>query len=163
MATPYTRWEVFYQKLSLIFHAIVAITMLPFVWLLLNLDKKQPEEITQDPVVIALFLAVCASLTATGFLYKKKQIVEARYQHSLRLKLIVYQRILVVMYLLLEGAAIFSTMAFYLTANFLFVAMYVLVLFVFTLGRPHIQRTCGELMLSNEERTILSGDGIIPE
>lgn len=161
--SAFKNWPDYQKRLNLIFHTIVAITMLPFVWLLLKTDGAPREGLTQDPVVLVLFLAVCISLTLTGFLYKKKQMGEAIHQPELRQKLIVYQRILVVMYVFLESAAVFSTLAFYLTANYLFVLMYVIVLFVFTLGRPHLARTCTELHLSSADRGLLTDGGTIPE
>jgi len=161
--STFKNWSDYHKRLNLIFHTIVAVTMLPFVWLLLEMDANQGGGISNDPVVLVLFMAVCLSLTATGFLYKKKQIIEAINQSTLRLKLIVYQRVLVVMYMLLEGAAVFATLAFYLTANYLFVLVYIIVLFVFSLGRPHLERTCHELLLDNSERALLIEKGEIPE
>jgi len=148
-------WKDYHHRLNLIFHAIVAVTMLPFVWLFLEIDTDRRTGMLIDPVLIGLFIAVCASLATTSFIYKKRQLTEAVHQPSLRQKLVAYQRILVVYYMLLEGAAIFATLAFYLTANYLFVVVYIFILFVFSLGRPHLERTCRELYLSKSEREIL--------
>jgi hypothetical protein len=153
--STFKNWTDYHHRLNLIFHAIVAVTMLPFVWLFLEIDTDRRSGAMTDPVLIGLFIAICTSLTVTAFIYKKKQITEAINQSTLRQKMIVYQRVLVVNYLLLEGAAIFATLAFYLTANYLFAVIYIFILFVFSLGRPHLDKACRDLYLNMSEREIL--------
>lgn len=151
----FKNWTDYHQRLNLIFHAIVAVTMLPFVWLFLEIDTARRSGVFNDPVVLVLFLLVCISLSATSFLYKKKQLEGISSTDPLREKLIAYQRVLVVTYALLEGAAIFATVAFYLTGNYLFVLVYFFILFVFSLSRPNIDRTVRELKLSKMDRETL--------
>jgi len=148
-------WTDYHHRLNLIFHAIVAVTMLPFVWLLLEIDANARKGIVDDNFVVILFLLVCLSLTGTAYVFKKKQLEEAGKKESLRAKLDSYLRVLIANYALLEGAALFATLAFYLTASYVFVIVYIFVLFVFSLSRPNLERTCRELFLDKEDRELL--------
>lgn len=153
--STFKNWTDYQQRLNFIFHAIVAVTMLPFVWLYLEIDTERREGAFDDPVVLILFLLICISLTGTSFLYKKKQLEAIMPSNTLREKLISYQRIMVVTYALIEGAAVFATIAFYLTANYLFVLVYIFTLFAFSMGRPSVDRISRELKLSKENREML--------
>ena len=148
-------WTDYHHKLNLIFHAIVAITMLPFVWLFLEIDSNEQNGIIIDIAIVTLFTLVCLSLTGTAYIYKKKQLEGVRNKSGLRIKLEMYLWVLIVNYALLEGGALFATLAFYLTANYVFVVVYLLILFVFSLSRPNLDRTCRELYLNKEERELL--------
>lgn len=148
-------WTDYHHRLNLIFHAIVAMTMLPFVWLFLEIDANGRQGIFTDVVVVALFLLVCLSLTGTAYMYKKKQLDEAGKKATLRKKLETYLRVQIVNYALLEGAALFATLAFYITASYFFVVIYLFILFVFSMNRPNLERVSRELYLNKEERTIL--------
>ena len=155
-------WTDFHHRLNLIFHAIVAVTMLPFVWLFLEVDANGKEGVLTDSVVVVLFLMVCLSLTGTAYMYKKKQLEEAGKKSNLRAKLDAYLRVQVANYALLEGAALFATLAFYLTASYIFVVVYIFILFVFSLSRPNLERACRELYLDKEERELLVDRKEIP-
>ncbi|MEQ9230789.1 MAG: hypothetical protein RIF46_08890 [Cyclobacteriaceae bacterium] len=161
--SSFKNWSEFHQRLNLIFHAIVAITMLPFVWLYLEIDSGNRSGLISDSVVTVLFVIISLSLASTAYLYRKKQLSETLTRPSLRSKLEAYMKLQIVSYALLEGSALFSTIAFYLTANYLFVVIYVAVLFVFSLFRPQLDRTCRELKLNNEERNLLAERTDIPE
>ncbi len=156
-------WTDYHHRLNLIFHAIVAITMLPFVWLFLEIDANGREGLLTDIVVILLFLLVCLSLTLTAFIYKKKHLKEAAGNSTLRSKLEAYLRVQIVNYALLEGSALFATLAFFLTASYLFVVAYILVLFVFSMNRPNLDRVSRELFLSKKERELLIDRKEIPQ
>ena len=63
--------------------------------------------------------------------------------------------VLLITYALLEGAALFATIAFFLTANYLFVVGYVVILFVFSIYRPKVDNAVQDLGLSDEEKQVL--------
>ena len=155
-------WTDYHHKLNLIFHAIVAITMLPFVWLFLEIDGKGRGGVITDVAIVLLFTLVSLSLTGTAYIYKKKQLEEVANKSGLRIKLDAYLRVLIANYALLEGGALFATLAFYLTASYVFVVVYLFILFVFSLSRPNLDRTCRELFLNKEERDLLSDLKEIP-
>ncbi len=154
--SSFKNWADYHQRLNLIFHGIVAMTMLPFVWLYLEIDSGNRGGVIDDSVVLVLFLIICLSLAATAYIYRSKQLIEALSKLTLRSKLESYMRLQIVSYALLEGSALFATIAFYLTANYLFVVVYIAVLFVFSLFRPQLDRTCRELKLNSEQRSILA-------
>ena len=156
-------WTDYHHRLNLIFHAIVAVTMLPFVWLFLETDANGREGLLEDSFLIILFLLVCLGLTGTAYMYKKKQLEEINRESILRIKLETYLRIQVVNYALLEGAALFATLAFYLTASYIFVVGYIFILFIFSLGRPNLDRVSRELYLTKEERELLADRKEIPK
>ena len=160
--STFKTWTDYHHKLNLIFHAIVAITMLPFVWLFLEIDSKGRDGVITDVSVVVLFALVCLSLTGTAYIYKKKQLEEVGKKSGLRIKLDSYLRVLIANYALLEGGALFATLAFYLTASYVFVVVYLFILFVFSLSRPNLDRTCRELFLNKEERDLLGDLKEIP-
>ena len=161
--SSFKNWTDYQQRLNFIFHAIVAVTMLPFVWLYLEIDTDRREGVFDDPVILILFLLICISLSLTSFLYKKKQLETIPNSNSMRDKLINYQRIMIVAYALIEGAALFATIAFYLTANYVFVLVYISTLFAFSLGRPSLDRISRDLKLSKENREVLINRDPIPD
>lgn len=155
-------WTDYHHRLNLLFHAIVAVTMLPFVWLFLEVDANGREAVVSDIVVTILFLLICLSLAGTAHIFKKKQLTDASQKSTLRLKLDSYLRIQLANYALLEGSALFATLAFYLTASYVFVVVYIFLLFVFSLSRPNLERTCRELSIDKEEKDLLADRKDIP-
>ena len=153
--SAFKTWTDYHHKLNLIFHAIVAVTMLPFVWLFLEIDSNGQTGVISDIASIVLFALVSLSLTGAAYIYKKKCLEEIGRKSDLRAKLEAYLKILVVNYALLEGGALFATLAFYLTASYVFVVVYLFILLVFSLSRPNLDRTCRELYLNKEERALL--------
>ncbi len=154
-------WTDYHHRLNLIFHAIVAITMIPFVWLYLEIDTGKRMELTDDSIVLILFFLVSGSLIATSFLYKKKQLAFVDPSRSLREKLEEYFKVLLVSYALLEVSAVFATLAFFITANYLFVLIYIISLFVFSIYRPKIENAVRDLGLSEKEKKILINREVI--
>lgn len=87
---------------------------------------------------------------------------EATTIESLREKLEVYSKLQTISFALLEGAALFATIGFFLTASYLFVVIYIAVLFVLSLTRPQLERTCKDLKLKKEDRNLLADRLDIP-
>lgn len=155
MAT-FKTWTDYQHRINLLFHAIVAITMLPFVWLYLEIDTKQRLGAYSDPVLVILFVAICFSLIWTARVVKKRQLTEMNVAETLRKKLEAYKRVLLIHYLFLEAAAAMATLGFYLSASYWFVVIYLFILFLFSLNRPHLDRTVRDLKLDQNEKKALA-------
>jgi len=129
--------------------------LLPFIWLLMEVQSAKHQALTKDPFVIILFSAIAIVLVAMAYMYKKRQLSLATYKETLRQKLDAYLSAQIIHFALLEGSALFATIALYLTANYLFIVIYLVTLFLFSLSRPSLERTNRELQLNKEERTVL--------
>lgn len=158
----FKNWTEYHHRLNLTFHAIVALTMIPFVWLYLEIDSGERTQIFDDLVILILFLLVSSSLIATSFIYKINQLKLIDRTVSLREKLIAYFKVLLITYALLETSAVFATLAFYLTANYLFVIVYLISLFVFSVYRPKVETAVRDLNLNDREKNILINRSTIP-
>jgi hypothetical protein len=154
--STYKNWTEYHHKINLIFHGIVAITMLPFIWLLMESQTSQLAVVSNDPVIIIFFGLTCIVLSAVAYMYKKRNLPGAVNQEQLRSKLDSYTTTLIIHFAFLEGAALLSTLALYLTSHTLFIVLYILILFVFSLSRPNMDRTFRELQLNRQEREIIS-------
>jgi hypothetical protein len=149
-------WTDYHHRINLVFHAIVAFTLLPFTWIFLQIDSATREKLTQDWFIMFLLALPSLSLAFTADVVGKKLVGEAVAKPTLREKLDAYFRAQVVMYAMLETGAIFATIAFYITTHYLFVVVYVLLLFVFSLKRPTLDKVSRELLLPKAEREVLA-------
>lgn len=149
MATPYTRWEVFYQKLSLIFHAIVAVTMIPFAWAFLETQREFSEPIIpQFPwlwLPEGVLILAAAALVWLAHQRNKRLLWQVRQEAAIPEKLRVYLRTKKYQYALLEAAAALAFLGLFLTHHQLFTVLYLLVLFLFSLARPHFDKIAREI------------------
>ena len=129
--------------------------MLPFLWLFLEIDANGREALVEDQFFTVLFLVICAGVMICASYYRKIQNQSASRLTELNAKMEAYFRVQVVTFLILEGAAIMATLAFYFTASYLFVLAYFFILFLFSVARPTLDRVSRNLMLSKDEITQL--------
>ncbi|GGF34648.1 hypothetical protein [Echinicola rosea] len=94
---------------------------------------------------------VLAGIAGSNLLFRK-QLAKLIETDTLKVKLTGYLSSLVIKYALLEIPAMLSIVAYFITANYLFLGMAVVVLIVFVLDRPSMGRTITDLQLSMAER-----------
>lgn len=150
-----TNWDRFYQKLNMIFHSVIAITMIPFAWIFLETEKGggaspilQGNTLT---VIQAILIALAAAIIGYSRSFGNRMLIKTHQQESIPDKLKAYLQGKVKYYLLLESGAVLAVLGLYLTKNHLFSLIYVLVLFVFSLGRPSFDKVSRETGIRQNE------------
>ena len=152
-------WEEFYRKLHTYFNGIIAISLLPFVFLFLELDTgeavaaKVPDSwntwliiLLTIPIAIILFITHRRSVLAIG------QIDEST---PLKDKLTRYLQIQTKRFLMMEVASVLCVAGLYFSNNYLFVFIYVFILFLFSLIRPAYDSIVRQLKLTKKERAVI--------
>lgn len=151
----YTKWERFYQKLNMIFHGIVASTMIPFAWAFLETQKEFPEGPLLDRSFVLVFeigvIAVAAILIIYSHFSAKNGLEKVWREAGIEAKLSVYLQEKVKLYALLELAALLGFVGLYLTKEHLFTVVYLVVLFIFSLRRPSFDRVARETRIRSKE------------
>lgn len=155
MGAKYNNWERFYQKLNMIFHGIIASSLIPFAWVFLETQKEFPEgplvEGTNATILKTLLVIGCAALLAYSRAFRQKVLKKMRSIETMENKLRPYLSIKSKHYALIESVAILSLVGLYLTKDHLFTAVYVIVLFMFSLERPAFDRVARELNVKEKD------------
>ncbi|AWW30498.1 hypothetical protein DN752_10385 [Echinicola strongylocentroti] len=94
---------------------------------------------------------VFAGIAGSNLLFRK-QLAKLMGTAELKAKLGGYLSSLVIKYALLEMPAMLSIVAYFITANYLFLGTAVVVLIVFILDRPSMGKAVADLQLSVAER-----------
>ncbi|QDH78688.1 hypothetical protein FKX85_06420 [Echinicola soli] len=94
---------------------------------------------------------VLAGIAGSNLLFRK-QLAKLIETSELKAKLIGYLSSLMIKYALLEIPSMLSIVAYFITANYLFLGMAVVVLVVFILDRPSMGKAITDLRLSGIER-----------
>ena len=132
----------------MIFHGIIASTMIPFAWVFLETQKEFPDgplvSGTPGMVLNAVLVILSAGLIGLSQYLGRKSITKIRQQDQIREKLNVYLSEKIVLYAILESAALLSLVGLYLSKQHVFTVIYLIVLFVFSLQRPSFDRVSRE-------------------
>ncbi|UCS94643.1 hypothetical protein KZP23_06415 [Echinicola marina] len=94
---------------------------------------------------------VLASIFGSG-IYFKKQLIKHKQCKSLKDKLTGYITALVLKYAMLEVPAIMAIVAYFVSADILFLGLAGILIIIFLLHKPSQSKTIAELSLSPEER-----------
>jgi len=147
------------HKINNLFHVLVAIPLLGFVYLYLEsqVGRIQPLINNPDTVLILHYILPLIIMVDSGiaFLVTKKSLTVFPNDDKLMEKLSVYYRISLVKYVILEGAAIVSVIGYYLTLSKVYVGFYVVLLMIFSINRPTVYRISRDLKLEGEEKDIV--------
>jgi hypothetical protein len=120
-------------------------------------DDKTLEKLLLIMVVFFSFAEVFAS----QFLFKMR-LKECNKQSNFKDKLFCYRSALIVKFALVEGAAFFVIVAYFLTGNLLFLGFLILLLLVFLYYKPTLDKLRNDLQLSAaEENIIYNQDAVI--
>ncbi len=161
MNPDFNNWSSFYKKLTLIFNAIVAFSLLPFAFLYLELEKyRRPTYFTGVELLVfeglcLIVIGVILFWAHTGF---KKSLRDQDKEQGLKSKLIFYYRIAIKRYIIYELAAIICLAATYFAQELFFAVVYIFILFILSLARPKYDNVVMHLQLNEEEKQILTKD-----
>ena len=151
----YNKWEKFYNQLSLVFHGVIAVSLIPFGWAFLETQREFP-----DPPMIegSLFdtikwvlILLSLGIMVSSFLYSRNLIFQSGREKNISELLKVYKDKKLVDYAILESASLVAFLGLLITKDQLFSFLYVAILFMFSFKRPTYDRVTSELGLSDSE------------
>lgn len=167
MKREFRNWSEFYQRISFLFNAIIAFTLLPFGWVYLELVEEESKEAIIGGDLLWVFNALFLSGVAIVLYLAQQQFVRSMKSlsksQSIRSKLKAYYTFSIRKYVFNEFAAILALVATYLSQQILFAIVYIFILFIFSLSRPKFDRVVQQLSLSKEEEEILAKSDELPE
>ncbi|MEQ8240772.1 MAG: hypothetical protein RIA69_16250 [Cyclobacteriaceae bacterium] len=154
MANHYTKWERYFHKLNIIFHGIVAISMIPFAYSFLETQKdfaSAPYFAGEEAMILKFTLiGISLALLVMAFRYNNK-LAQIKENLELDERLSRYARQNAIFYFLIQLSAIAACSGLYLLKDQFFSFLYVIVLFVFSQTRPTYDRVVKQNSISEEE------------
>jgi hypothetical protein len=169
--TPSTSLPSRFEDLSNLFYLMVAIPLLAFIWIYLNLQAIRPWGYFADPdyaiYVNAAMLLLALSLGVLAFVQYRRRFEglepEADKAHGkeegvrerLVFKFRTFKSASLQKYLLLTTCSLLVVVGYYLSAEAYYGAFYGLMIVIFSLHRPTPERFIRDMRLSKEERQAL--------
>jgi len=149
----------YFNKLNLIFHAIVAFPLAAFVYLYLEIDKNgrkgtiEGTELAQNLIYVLPTIAIV--LAGLAFLFYARRLPVVRTIEDFQTKLESYSQLLIQKYIWLEFSAVIAVAGVYLTAEVIYMAIYLFNLLFLSLHRPTVYRIAKDLKLKGQEKDIV--------
>jgi hypothetical protein len=148
-----------YNRINLIFHAILAPPLVVFVWLYLesNAGGISPvmESVSAISVISFVFPILVVGIIAVAFYLFKSGLRRINPTIDLIEKAPIYAQKSIVLFVMLEVSLMVGVLGYYLTQKDLFLAMYIIVLIFFSLYKPTLERMSDHLGIKGEERDFL--------
>lgn len=152
----FKNWVVFYQKISLFFNAIIAISFLPFCWLLLEMEAEgnQADLLSDQSKWTVRLIAFTLVFLLLFFSVKmtKKGLKGIASEAIVSAKLLSFYHIYIKKFMFMELAAMTALGAIYVLRDYFFVFIYLGILVWFSLIRPTYNYVVDKLKLSASER-----------
>lgn len=156
----YKNGEEYYNKIYLVFNALIAGTLVPFVVLFLDIERNGSDDAIFSKIS-AYFLSLMLSLIYVFLFYTsinsyKKELSHIKKESSLREKLNSYYSISLKKYFRLTICCGVMVVGLLLTKYFFFIIGYILALGVLSIGRPVLNSIISEIPLNESEIGILN-------
>ena len=152
----FKNWVAFYQKISLFFNAIIAISFLPFCWLLLEMEAEGNQAaLLSDESKWAIRLTAFALVFLLLFFsvkMTKKGLKAINSETIVPTKLSSFYYIYIKKFIFMELAAVIALGAIYVLRDYFFVFIYLGILVWFSLIRPTYNYVVDKLKLSASEK-----------
>ncbi|MFY0606194.1 MAG: hypothetical protein JXR10_05735 [Cyclobacteriaceae bacterium] len=159
MAKGYNNWEQFYHRFNTIFHGIIALSLLPFAFVFLETQRDYPDGplVEAEWILPMEILLGLISLGAAFYAWRFQKNLQSAVSNDLTIKerLGGYLKLKLRQYAILEVASLSALIGLFLTKEQFFSGVYVVVLFVFSIGRPTYDLVVRELRFSKEEEAKL--------
>ena len=161
MRLHFENWEDYHHQLYRIYHGIIAITLVPFFLLFLELEVAQFSEPRVIGIwVYVMILVLIPACSYLSWIVWRGSVFSYTEQELLREKLVEFRRVEVRKFLVLEGVCALGLAGLWLTAHYLFILVYFAVLVQFSFLRPSEDRLIRNLKLTKKEREQLHRDRI---
>jgi small-conductance mechanosensitive channel len=148
-----------YTRLNLVFHAILALPLVAFVWLYLESKAGNSTPLVSEEYVIqSLNLVIpvlVLGLILAAFVIFKSGLRSINPKNELLARMTIYFNKSIVLFAMLEMALILSLVGYYLTQKDAMLAIYVIVLVFFSLYKPTLQRVSNQLGVKGEDKVFL--------
>ncbi len=139
----------------MIFHGIIAISMIPFAWAFLETQRQFPD----PPLVAGMALLttkvvgsfLCVVVMLLSYQYGQNILTSAKAQKDVDSKLRLFVKEKKKDFLLLEVGALIAFLGLYLTKDHLFTLLYVAVLLLFSTKRPTYMKITSSLDIKDDE------------
>ena len=165
MISKYKNGEEYYNKIYLQFNFFIAISLVPFGYLLL---QKQAGQLNTLVIEEWYFLVVIALLGASALVIFQanknfnEYLSTEREAQGLRDKLDVYKTHSVKKFISFFLASMICVCGFYLTAGAFFIIGYIVSIILLSIKRPTLNTIIEDLKLTEEEQQILIEKEDIP-
>ncbi|WP_258105201.1 hypothetical protein [Marinoscillum sp. MHG1-6] len=147
-------WDQFYQKLNVIFNGVLAISMIPFALVFLDIQKNDPpsmyEGMTHTALKMSLMFLSLGVLGISNWFWRK-HIGQVSKASDIESKLEAYLSERLKHLAVIELSAIVAVVGYFLLKEFIFVIIYLGVLFVFSQYRPRFSKVCKDLLEKEED------------
>jgi phosphatidylglycerophosphate synthase len=162
MKSKLKSWPDFHHRINLVYHAVIAVSLVPFALVFLDIDSGDDATSQLDPsyewIIILILLAAVFTTCFRVWRKAKERINSIDSNLGIKQKLIAYFNFQIQRYFQLEIAALVSLVGLWLSANYIFVVAYILVLVQFSLLRPSQDKVIRDLRFNKEERERLKGE-----
>ncbi len=158
--------EDYYNKLHLTFNALIAVTLLPFVWLFLSIQKHGTDGALLSGLPAAALTSALILIYA-GCIYiairnKKQKLRTLSKKDPLRQRLNLYRSLILEKYVLLSAASVLCVIGLFLTKTFVFTLAYILSLVLLSIDRPVFRQIPDQIPTTPEEKDLFLNKLPIP-
>ena len=162
MKMKFKNWEDYHHQIYRIYHGIIALSLVPFFLVFLELEVASIKEprVSSLWIYLILFVLIPICIFLMWRVWKVEKSESENTDFQLREKLILFRKIEVRKYLELELACILGLVGLWLTAHYLFVIIYFAVLAQFSFLRPSEDRFVRNMRLTKAERKQLHEETI---
>ena len=155
----YVNIKEYYSKLYFLFNAYIAVTLLPFAFLYLDIDAKGNKE----PILSGKFgalLAIVLFMICLGTFYLGIQKFKSKLKASFGIpelikKLDNYYEASLTKFNFFMASACVSILGLYLSKHYIFIVTYMLVLAHMSIFRPTLKSISNHLRLSDAQSQVL--------
>lgn len=148
-----------YNRINLIFHAILALPLIAFIWLYLESKAGSINPLIENQssinMIRFIFPIVTIGVIVGAFYFFKSGLRQIDPAVELLGKVKTYSEKSLLLYAMLEVGLALSVLGYYMTQKDVFLAMYMVVLIFFSLYKPTLKRICSHLQIKEEERNFV--------
>lgn len=148
-----------YNRINLIFHAILAPPLIALIWLYLESKAGSIDPVLGNQSSISMIRIVFPSVTigiiAGSFYIFKSGLRQIDPATELIGKIKTYSEKSLLLYAMLEIGLVLTVLGYYMTQGGVFLAMFMVVLIFFSLYKPTLERICSHLHVKGEDRNFV--------
>lgn len=158
MRFNFNHWSDYHHQIYRIYHAIIALSLVPFFFVFLELEVTSIKEprVADSIVWILLLVLIPLGVYMCWDVWKGRRFqIAVDREMPLKSKLLLFRKMEVRKFWWLELVCVVALLGLWLTAHYLFVILYFAVLAQFSFLRPSEDRLIRVLRLTKEERVRL--------